>query len=302
MGNTNKPLTEEQVRAGYALYEKNASRTMKQTEKTLERLYFCIVYCLTLSIGLILSFIFQSAAICAVCFIAGIALGIAAGKLRIHKIKSNVSEVVKIERSEGYTERFFEEVNKPAAPFFQLEVTAAQVYVFCGNPDMALEKLKNVDAGVYVQRPNGAHLYYAALLSAYLLKGDLDHAADTYTKGAYYLNTYKNSPIYGTTVSLALGMYEFYCGHYGASLQLLDNAIRIHYADLKPENRIPDENMTSMLCYWKAINLASIGDKAATWEMINFCKSLYTTDYYKQCAEKLLADMAEDEKRKNANT
>lgn len=296
MANERVHLTEEQVKAQYANYEKRASWTMKQIEKELERLYFLGIYSLFLFLGIILVLIFRSAAALAVCFLVGIVAGIAAGKLKVYKIKNGVSEAQKIERSEGYTQRFFDEEEKITDPIYQSVITTALAYVYCGNPDMALNKLKNFDSSVYAEMPNGAHLYYSALLAAYLLKGDLDHAADAYTKGFYYMNTYKNSPIYGAAVSLSLGMYEFYCGRYDISLQLLENAMRVHCACLKPENRIPDENMTSMLCYWKAINLASMGNKAAAWDSINYCKNFYKTPYYQQCCEKLLADMEKNHK------
>ena len=72
--------------------------------------------------------------------------------------------------------------------------------------------------------------------------------------------------------------------------------MRINCADMKLENRIPDENMTTMICYWKAINLASMGNKAAAWDSINYCKNFYKTPYYQQCCEKLLADMEKNHK------
>lgn len=292
-----KHLTEEQVKTLYANYEKRASWTLERIMKEVKRLYFLGIYSLFLFLGIILVLILRSAAVLAVCFLVGIAAGIAAGKLKVYKIKNNLSEADKIERSEGYTQRFFDEANKISDDkTYQISVTTALIYVHCGNPDMALNKLKNIDSSIYSEKPTCAETYYSALLAAYLLKGDLDHAADAYTKGFYYMNTYKNSPIYGAAVSLSLGMYEFYCGHYDISLQLLENAMRVHCAYLKPENRIPDENMTSMICYWKAINLASMGNKAAAWDSINYCKDFYKTPYYQQCCEKLLADMEKNHK------
>lgn len=296
MANERKHLTEEQIRLQYANYEKRASWTLEQFEKELERLYFLGIYLLFLFLGIILVLILRSAAALAICFLVGIVLGIAAGKLKVYKIKNNVSEAQKIERSEGYTQRFFDEEEKITNPIYQSVIITAMVYVHCGNPDMALNKLRNFDSSVYAEKPVGAHIYYSALLSAYLLKGDLDHAADAYAKGFYFMNTYKNSPVYGAAVSISLGMYEFYCGRYDISLQLLENAMRVHCAHLKPENRIPDENMTSMICYWKAINLASMGNKAAAWDSINYCKNFYKTPYYQQCCEKLLADMEKNHK------
>lgn len=298
MVNERKHLTEEQIRIQYMNYEKMSSWTSEQIDKELEKLYFFGIFLLFASVGLTLTIMFHNKVIFIVCFLAGIPAGIIAGKLKVHKIKNNVSETLKIERSEGYTQRFFDEMDKVAdgKVAYQPSVITALIYVHCGNPDTALDKLKNFDSSIYAEKPNNAHYYYAAMLSAYLLKGDLDHAADAYAKGFYFMNTYKNSPVYGAAVSLSLGMYEFYCGRYDISLQLLENAMRVHCAYLKPENRIPDENMTSMICYWKAINLASMGNKAAAWDSINYCKDFYKTPYYQQCCEKLLADMEKNHK------
>ncbi len=297
MANERKHLTEEQIRVLYENYEKRASWTLERIMKEVERLYFLGVFLLFTSVGITLTIMFHNKVIFIVCFLFGIAAGMTAGKLKVYKIKNNLSEADKIERSEGYTQRFFNEVNKISDDkTYQISVTTALIYVHCGNPDMALNKLKNVDSNIYSEKPTCAETYYSALLAAYLLKGDLDRAADTYSKGFYYMNTYKNSPIYGAAVSLSLGMYEFYCGHYDISLQLLENAMRVHCAYLKPENRIPDENMSTMICYWRAINLASIGNKAAAWDNINYCKNFYKTPYYQQCCEKLLADMEKNHK------
>ena len=293
MANERKHLTEEQVKAQYKNYEKFSSWTSEQIMKGVEKLYFFGIFFLFTSVGITLTLMFQNKVFFIVCFLAGIPAGIIAGKLKVYKLKNAASEASKIERAEGYTQRFFDEMDKiiDGKDAYQPSVITALIYVHCGNPDMALNELKKVDSSIYSEMPTTAHNYYAALLSAYLLKGDLDHAADAYAKGFYFLNTYKNSPVYGAAVSLSLGMYEFYCGHYDISLQLLENAMRVHCSYLKPENRIPDENMTSMICYWKAINLASMGNKAAAWDSINYCKDFYKTPYYRQCCEKLLADM-----------
>lgn len=92
-----------------------------------------------------------------------------------------------------------------------------------GDSKNALAELKKVDTSVYASAPFGAHNYYAALLMAYIISGDLDHVADTFNKGFYYMNTYKDSPADGAFVSRVLGMYEDFCGHCGAGLQLLDD-------------------------------------------------------------------------------
>lgn len=289
-------LTEGEIRSQYAIYEKRASQTYEQVKKSLEKSCIFFIFAFFTLIGIILGLLFNSMIVFIVGFLIGAVAAIPAGKSMAKSLQNKVSEAVKIERTEGYTQRFFDEMDKINDPTHSTDITVALVYVHCGNPDMALNRLRNVDSSIYSEKPTGADSYYSALLSAYLLKGDLDHAADAYAKGFYFLNTYKNSPIYGAVVSLSLGMYEFYCGHYDISLQLLENAMRVHCAYLKPENRIPDENMTSMLCYWKAINLASMGNKAAAWDSINYCKDFYKTPYYQQCCEKLLADMEKNHK------
>ena len=211
--------------------------------------------------------------------------------------KATNTKVIQVERAEGYTQNLLDAFYAmPENPQYTVASTTALVYTILGNTEMALMELKKVNPEVYKQKPDGAHVYYAALLIAQLLAGDLDHAADTYSKGFYYLNTYKASPVSGPYVSLALGMYEYFCGQYDKSLQLLDIGMRAGSADARPENRIPDENMTSMICYWKAINLASMGNKAAAWDNINYCKDFYKTPYYQQCCEKLLADMEKNHK------
>lgn len=298
MANERKHLTEEQIKALYENYEKRSSWTLEQIMKEVEKLYFSGVITIFILVGIILFLIFKNAALLAICFLVGAAAGITAGKLKVYKIKNNLSEAGKIERAEGYTQRFFDEMNKITndGKSYQSCVTTAAAYVSCGNPDMAVNELKKVDSGIYAEMPNNAHMYYSTLLAANLLKDDLDHAADTYTKGFYYMNTYKNSPLYGAHVSLSLGMYEFYCGRYDLSLQLLENALCLNCAYMKPENRIPDENMLTMIYYWKAINLASMGNKAAAWDSINYCKNFYKTPYYQQCCEKLLADMEKNHK------
>ena len=310
MASSNKPLTEEQIKVNFRNYERHASYTMEKLAKELEQLFRNIVSIPIMTIGLALfifgkrenGFIYLTISMC------GIILGIAAGKIVkktvVDSVKNNMTAVDKIERTEGYTQRFFDEMNNVKFSSGKISDKVANqhycnialAYDMCGEPFKAIEKLKSVDAKIYTQNPSGGEIYYSAVLIAYLLAGDLDHAADAYNKGFYYLNTYKNSPMHGSQVSLALGIYEFYCGHYGVSLQLLENAVRIGHADVRPENRIPDENMSSVICYWKAMNFAAMGDKASAWEMIDYCKNFYKTPYYEQLSQKLLEDMEKDGK------
>lgn len=222
-------------------------------------------------------------------------------KISCNVITKKAKKITAIE-SGGYTETFFDEIHKlPEAKNSSIALYLAKAYNFCGDTNNVVRELRKVDTSVYAKDPYGAQNYYASRLMAYLIYGDLDHAADTFTKGFYYMNTYKDSPADGAFVSLTLGMYENFCGHYDVSLQLLDNAIRIHSANMKPESRLPDENMTSVICYWKAVNFFAMGNKSSAWEMINSCKGFYKTPYYEQLSQKLLDDMANETAHKKVN-
>ena len=108
-----------------------------------------------------------------------------------------------------------------------------------------------------------------------------------------------NSPIYGDRVSLSLAIYEYCGGNYETAARLTDNALRLVMASSKKKNRIPDEYFKSAALYWKAMCLASMGNKAAAREIIYSSREHYATDYYRKCFAKLLEDMANDDNRKN---
>lgn len=304
-----KKPNQKQIDELYRQYERKAAFTLKQiyddSEKKIRNIYiifFNLVYIILAIIQHKHTLVFFAA------FVVITLIAVISAKLLRNSAekKARSSKAAQIERAEGYTQNLLDAFyTMPENPQYTVSSTIALIYTFWGNTEMALMELKKINPEVYKQKPDGAQLYYAALLIAQLLAGDLDHAADTYSKGFYYLNTYKASPISGPCVSLALGMYEYFCGRYDMSLQLIDIGIRAGYDDMRPENRIPDENMMTMLCYWKAVNLASMGNKAAAWDCINYCKNFYKTDYYRQCCEKLLADMAEkhrSEMRESAET
>lgn len=295
-----KQPNQKQIDRLYRQYERRAAFTVKQiyddSEKTIRSLniiFFNLVFiilCIVNSdrgtmyfVGLIIMTLMAF---------------ISAKLLRIYsENKARNSKLAQIERSEGYTQNLLNELYRmPENPQYTIASVTALVYTSLGNTEMALMELKKVNPEVYKQNPAGAHDYYAALLTAQLLAGDFDHAADTYNKGFYFMNTYKASPVSGSHVSLALGMYEYFCGNYDMSLQLLDIGRDAVGADLRDSGRIPMENMLSIIFYWKAMNLASMGNKAAAWNSINYCKNSYKTPYYRQCCEKLLADMAEKHK------
>lgn len=232
----------------------------------------------------------------------GLGLGILGGFIWLKIIQKPYKKLDQLEKSEGYTDAALEEAysllnrQRSGSKRMSFGVIVAMIHNFRGEFSKALEVLNALDTKVFASDPASAHDYYAARLIAYLVSGDLDHAADTYSYGAYYMRTYMNNPSSGSHVSKALAIYELYTGHYDTSLQLLENAARIGSADVRLENRIPDENMSSMICYWKAVALASMGNKSAAWEMINYCKNFYKTPYYESLCQKLLDDMEKDEK------
>lgn len=297
MANERKQFTEKQIKRNFKNYEKKASQTFTQIKKEARKTFMYITIIQFDVLVLILLFIDIHKYVLHGVFLLvfGFAAAIFLSKYFTNKIFN--SRAMQIELSEGYTQNLLDALYAmPETPQYTVASTTAMIYTILGNTEMALMELKKVKPDVFKQKPDRADVYYAALLIAQLLAGDLDHAAETYSKGFYYLNTYKASPISGPYVSLALGMYEYFCGHYDKSLQLLDIGMRAGSVDARPENRIPGENMTTMICYWKAINLASMGNKAAAWDSINYCKDFYKTPYYQQCCEKLLADMEKNHK------
>lgn len=229
----------------------------------------------------------------------GAVLGLLIGLAVLGSIFFRARELLRLERTEGCTPRLFAELERLMSENKYNKEAAACAYLESGDTGRAIELLGSIDPKKYISKPNDAHLYYAGMIMARLLNGEISEAERLHSEGFYYLNTYMNSPIYGAQVSAALGMYEYFHVNYNVSLGLLDNAMRIVMAGRKPKNRLSYENSVFGISYWRAMCFASSGNKAAAWEIINSCKGLYTTDYYRQCAEKLLADMADDEKRKN---
>lgn len=210
-------------------------------------------------------------------------------------VYKSVGKLVKIERSEGYGPRFYEEMeNTKVSPCLM-----ADYYDLNGYADKALEKLGEIDPNKCVKNPSDAHLYYTVLITALSLKGDRENAERAYNSGLYYLKTYMNSPIYGDRISLALAIYEYCGGNYETAARLTDNALRLVMASSKKKNRIPDEYFKSAALYWKAMSLASMGNKAAAREIIYSSREHYATDYYRKCFAKLLEDMANDDNRRN---
>lgn len=296
------PLKDEQ-----RLYEKLADKSIKAQHRQI-----CIMYTVIgILTALLLTEIFgmhgEFSAGRLIALAVGAVLGFGVGLLLVARGKNLASELARLEQSEGYSDATLEEAyrminkNQSNAQRTTSVIVAGMIHNFRGEFSKTLELFSSVDESIFRVNSANAHNYYASLLMAYLLTGDLDHAADVYNRGSYYLRTYMNSPAFGVLVSQVLAVYELYAGHYDVSLQLLDNAIRAGSADVRPEQRIPNENMSSVIYYWKAVNFATIGDKASAWEMINYCKDFYKTPYYEQLFKKLLEDMEKDEKSKNKN-
>lgn len=201
----------------------------------------------------------------------------------------------KIEITQGYTDELIEELRKYEKITPVSAASVALVYNYRGEFKEALEALKRVDAFSLHNNPNGAHSYFAALLEACLLGGDIESAKAAYENGFYYMKTYMNSPVYGVNVSLSLAIYEYFMGRHDLSLNLLDNGFRILNADYDPEQHIPDENLRSILSCWRAKNLIAVGDRKSAAEMLANCENYYKTYYYKGKIEELKKELSENE-------
>lgn len=208
---------------------------------------------------------------------------------------SRHSQMYKLEITEGYSDRLIEEMKKLEKVTPATASSVALVYNCRGEYINALNELSKVDPFSLHRNPNGAHDYFAALLQACVLGGDAEYARATHENGFYYLKTYMNSPISGSHVSLSLAMYEFFSGRYDLSLNLIDNAFKILNDYYDPEQRIPDENLRSILSYWRAKNLIAVGKNDEAAKMLKNCESYYKTDYYEKKIDELKKEL-ENEK------
>lgn len=293
------------------LYEKLADKSMKAQHRQICILYTAIGFMTAwLVTAIILSNSGNYGSFPAWRFVAlvvGAILGFGVGLLLVARGKNLAGELARLEQSEGYSDATLDEayrrMNKNQSNAWRTTnaIIAGMMHNFRGEFSKTLELFSTIDESIFRVNSANAHNYYASLLMAYLLTGDLDHASDAYNRGNYFLRTYMSSPVSGVYVSQVLAVYELYAGHYDVSLQFLDNAIRAGSADIRPEQRIPNENMSSIIYYWKAVNFATIGDKASAWEMVNYCRDFYKTPYYDSLFKKLLDDMEKDEKNKKSS-
>lgn len=290
----------EKLSAVYKSYAKRALMTQSRMNLEIVKTIIKILFVPFALWALIEFFVFKAEVqrfmfIIFLWIVVGAALGGVVLLFMYGSVYKSVGKLVKIEREEGYGPRFYEEMENTKVSTCLM----GDYYNLNGYADKALEKLGGIDPNIFVEKPSDAHLYYSALITALSLKGDRESAVRAYNSGLYYLKTYMNSPIYGDRISLSLAIYE-YCGeNYETAARLTDNALRLVMASSKKKNRIPDEYFKSAALYWKAMCLASMGNKAAAREIIYSSREHYATDYYRKCFAKLLEDMANDDNRKN---
>lgn len=290
----------EKLSAVYKSYAKRALMTQSRMNLEIVKTIIKILFVPFALWALIEFFVFKAEVqrlmfIIFLWIVVGAALGGVVLLFMYGSVYKSVGKLVKIEREEGYGPRFYEEMeNTKVSPCLM-----GDYYNLNGYADKALEKLGGIAPNIYVEKPSDAHLYYSALITALSLKGDRESAVRAYNSGLYYLKTYMNSPIYGDRISLSLAIYEYCGGNYETAARLTDNALRLVMASSKKKNRIPDEYFKSAALYWKAMCLASMGNKAAAREIIYSSREHYATDYYRKCFAKLLEDMANDGNRKN---
>lgn len=288
----------EKLSAVYKSYAKRALMTQSRMNLEIVKTIIKILFVPFALWALIEFFVFKAEVrrfmfIVFLWIVVGAALGGVVLLCMYGSVYKSVGKLVKIERSEGYGPRFYEEMeNTKVSPCLM-----GDYYNLNGYADKALEKLGGIDPNIFVEKPSDAHLYYSVLITALSLKGDRESAVRAYNSGLYYLKTYMNSPIYGDRISLSLAIYEYCGGNYETAARLTDNALRLVMASSKKKNRIPDEYFKSAALYWKAMCLASMGNKAAAREIIYSSREHYATDYYRKCFAKLLEDMANDNRK-----
>lgn len=225
--------------------------------------------------------------------ISGVLMGLVFGGVFMFAMNymARHSQAYKTEITEGYSDKLIEQLRsyEKVTPVTASSVSLA--YNFRGEFNESLAELRRVNAYSLYVNPNGAHNYFAALLQACLLAGDTEAARAAYENGFYYLKTYMNSPISGANVSLSLAIYEYFNSRFDLSLNLLDNAFKLLNKDYDPEQHIPDENLRSILSYWRAKNLIAVGNKGEALKMLSNCKNYYKTDYYKKKIDELKKEL-----------
>ncbi|MDE5860042.1 MAG: hypothetical protein K2H23_06625 [Oscillospiraceae bacterium] len=272
----------------YRHYEKMANTTIKN-----QHVQIYIVYGI---IGILLGYIIsvgRSVEFLLIAVVIGALLGVLAGfiLIKIGKMRSKMmfGKLTELSKSEGYSDATLAEAYNIFEKFKNtgnkklLAVNIATIHNIRGEFLQALGVLENIDETSFIADPSMAELYYAQKLLAMLNIGDLDHSADTYNRGLYYMRTYMNHPINGGIICNALAVYEFYCGHYDIALQLISDSDNIFNEFAKNGNL-----EISSLCewfvnrYWQARILSMQGKTADALEALNIIgNKVYITDYYK---------------------
>ena len=224
----------------------------------------------------------------------GAVVGFVAGIIFIAIIKSRSSKVLKLERSEGYTDATVEAVYEMIAqkPNLASKVTAAIIHNYRGEFNKAITVLSDVNESGFDVQPVGAALYYSQLMLAYHMLGNHDKANDVYNRGNYFMYTYMHSPNTGGYVSMAMAVREYFLQHADNALEFItasDNAFMS--GDIKKEDKIPQSCVWTINCYWRALFLACKGMTDDALKIIDNTNGIYVTDYYRMALNKLRTDI-----------
>ncbi len=195
-----------------------------------------------------------------------------------------------MERSEGYSERYFAMLERLLEKGHTSKYGAADAFLRVGNADRAIQILSGIDVKKFEKDPDGAHLYYAFMMKARLQKGEVQEAKRLGNEGFFYLQTYINSPLCWRKLTVSLGIFYYHVGDYYKSLEFLDRAMSVH--DSK-KHSLAGEFCTFEILYWMAMCYTALGEKEAALDMLDMGKGLYTTDYYRNEADKLFDELEE---------
>lgn len=226
--------------------------------------------------------------------LVGAVIGFVAGIIVIAIIKSRSSKVLKLERSEGYTDAtvaaVYEMIDKK--PNLASKVTAAIIHNYRGEFNKAITVLSDINESCFDSQPFGAELYYSQLMLAYHMLGDHDKANEVYNRGSYFMHTYMHSPNSGGCVSMALAVREYFLQHIDSAFEFInasDNAFMS--GDIKEEDKLPQSCCWTINCYWRALFLACKGLTEDSLKIIDNTNGIYVTDYYRMALNKLRNDI-----------
>lgn len=286
-----------EIKKEYRNYEKNSKTTIKD-----QHIQIYIVYGI---IGVLLGIIIgrgHSAAFFLISVCVGTALGVLAGfiliRIGIMRSKMMFGKLTELTKSEGYSDAVIVEAYsllekyKNTGNKRNLVVNLAVMHNIRGEFSKALNVLENIDETSFIADPSLAELYYSQKMLALLNIGDLDHSADTYNRGIYYMRTYMQHFVYGGTICNALAVYEFYCGHYDVALQLISDSDNAYNEFANKQNY-----KVSSICewninrYWQAFIMTAQGNAVGALEALKCIKEDYINDYYKAKISKLREEL-----------